>query len=131
MITRCFGDGEHAFAFTLPLLKDLENKTGRPLGEHFARMASGLFFINDLAEIIRLGLFGGGMAPERAAQLIAAYGPPTVPIERWQILAATLLTYLHGGEKAVSDKPIDASQISVSSITAEAAPGTNGESAHG
>lgn len=68
-----FGDGEHAFALTDPMVIELERLTGAGIGEIYARAIGLRFHAADLAQILRLGLIGGGMAPEQAHRLIATY----------------------------------------------------------
>lgn len=68
-----FGDGEKTFALTFPMIKELEAKTGAGIGVLFRRIQSLAFSAADLSEIIRLGLIGGGMAPEPAMQLVKTY----------------------------------------------------------
>lgn len=68
-----FGDGEHTFALPFPLIEELERKTGVGIGVLFQRIRSLAFSIADIAETIRLGLIGGGMAPADAFKLVETY----------------------------------------------------------
>ncbi|WP_375763073.1 gene transfer agent family protein [Bradyrhizobium sp. Pha-3] len=67
-----FGDAEHTFQLTPALITELEAKCG-PIGALFHRVNYKQFSQSDLSETIRLALIGGGTAPKRAAELIAAY----------------------------------------------------------
>ncbi|ACF02473.1 conserved hypothetical protein [Rhodopseudomonas palustris TIE-1] len=68
-----FGDGEHDFRLTAPLILELERKTGCGIAVLFQRLFHRSFSLTDLHEIIRCALIGGGTDPRRADQLIATY----------------------------------------------------------
>jgi hypothetical protein len=68
-----FGDGEYEFRLTSVMLKELEAKTGLGAGALFGRIFARQFRQEDLHETIRCGLIGAGMAPKRAAEMIATY----------------------------------------------------------
>ena len=69
-----WGDGEeYKFRLALRQLKELQEKTGVGPEALFRRVRSGDWFVDDLRQTIRLGLIGGGLAPDRAAKLIADY----------------------------------------------------------
>ncbi|WP_316394929.1 gene transfer agent family protein [Bradyrhizobium sp. 33ap4] len=70
--TTFFADGEHTFQLTPKLITELETKCG-PIGALFNRVNHRAFSQSDLSETIRIALVGGGMAPKRAAELVAAY----------------------------------------------------------
>lgn len=78
-----FGDGEKTFALTMPMIAELERKTGVGIGALYQRVALTLqFHVGDVVEIIRLGLIGGGTSPTEAQSLIDAYTPeqPLIPL---------------------------------------------------
>ncbi|MCR4520955.1 gene transfer agent family protein [Bosea sp. 47.2.35] len=78
-----FGDGEKTFALTMPMIAELERKTGVGIGALYQRVALTLqFHVGDVIEIIRLGLIGGGTSPTEAQSLIDAYTPeqPLIPL---------------------------------------------------
>ncbi|MBN9450470.1 MAG: gene transfer agent family protein [Bosea sp.] len=78
-----FGDGEKTFALTMPMIAELERKTGVGIGALYQRVALTLqFHVGDVVEIIRLGLIGGGTTPAEAQSLIDAYTPeqPLIPL---------------------------------------------------
>lgn len=68
-----FGDGEHTFALTPPMIRELEQKTGTGFGALYRRFASNQFGYGDIIETIRLGLIGGGTAPIDAQRLVDTY----------------------------------------------------------
>lgn len=62
-------------AFDLPLGKvmDIEEACGKTgIGTVFSRVASGSYFANDLYQIIRAGLIGGGMAVVEVDRILQA-----------------------------------------------------------
>lgn len=71
--TAFFGDASHTFRLADPMIAELERLTGTGIGGLFLRMTRSDFRLNDLAEVIRLGLIGGGTSPEDAARLIETY----------------------------------------------------------
>ncbi|HEV7251660.1 MAG TPA: gene transfer agent family protein [Mesorhizobium sp.] len=81
------GDAEHPLRLTPPMILELERLLGTGIAAIFRRVAKGEFTFSDLEQSIRLGLIGGGMAPEKASQLVATY-VATRPIA--EILPAAL-----------------------------------------
>lgn len=68
-----FGDGERSFALNDQMIAELERQTGTGIGSLFLRLTRSDFRLNDLTEVIRLGLIGGGTSPEDAARLVETY----------------------------------------------------------
>ncbi|MFC0200589.1 gene transfer agent family protein [Paracoccus rhizosphaerae] len=68
-----FGDGERAFTLTDPMIAELERLTATGIGSLFLRLTRSDFRLNDLTEVIRLGLIGGGTSPEDAARMVETY----------------------------------------------------------
>lgn len=68
-----FGDGEHTFALTMPMIIELERKAGVGIGALYQRLMSAQFFLADLSEVIRLGLIGAGTSPADAQHMIDTY----------------------------------------------------------
>jgi tail tube GTA-gp10-like protein len=65
--TIIWAHGEDQFCIAkVGLLLDLEAKCCAPIGVIFKRLGNGDFSVNDVRETIRLGLIGGGLAPEKA-----------------------------------------------------------------
>lgn len=71
--TAYFGDAEYTFRLTDVMVKELERVTGVGIGALFSRIFDRRFAQSDLHELIRCALIGGGIAPKRAAELIASY----------------------------------------------------------
>ena len=68
-----FGDGEHRFRLLIGELRELEEKrdAGSPL--ILRRLLSGEWWVDDVREVIRLGLVGGGMPATDALKLVKRY----------------------------------------------------------
>jgi len=96
--TGFFGDGEYTFRLTAPLILELETKLNAPIGGVCERVFHRAFSHADLSETIRLGLIGGGMSPERAAKLIAAYVQDR-PLAETQPVAEQILSALWFGNE--------------------------------
>jgi hypothetical protein len=94
-LTAFFGDGEHAFRLTKPMIAELETKCG-PIGALCNRMFSRNFAQADINETIRLALIGADTTPKRAAELIAAYVDGRPLIETYELAAKILERALFG-----------------------------------
>lgn len=71
--TAFFGDSEHTFCLTAPMLLELERSTGAGIGALSDRIFKRQFAHTDLSDVIRLSLIGGGMNAKRANEMIATY----------------------------------------------------------
>lgn len=91
-----FGDGEYSFRLTPALIIELENKCNAGIGTICSRVFARQFAQTDIAETIRLALTGGGTAPKRAQELIAAYVADR-PLSESYPLAAKILERLWFG----------------------------------
>jgi hypothetical protein len=98
-----FGDAEHQFALTPGMIAELEAKTGSGVGGLFRRMIANDFRHAEIVETIRLGLIGGGMNPETAARLVAAYVPARPLIEAYALAVAILEALMFGGGASPAD----------------------------
>jgi len=76
-----WGDGDHEFRLPIKQLRQLQDLTGVGPKVLFDRLTDGTWMVDDVREVLRLGLIGGGMAPVDALQLINAYvdGEPLAP----------------------------------------------------
>lgn len=68
-----FGDKERPFTLTDELVTELETTTGTGIGTLFQRLMAQAFKLTELAEVIRLGLIGGGANPQEAERLVNSY----------------------------------------------------------
>lgn len=105
-----FGDKEHDFLLTPELIVELERKTGTAIAVLYARVLRAQFHFNDLIEIIRLGLIGGGIAPSEAQSLVDTYAKPR-PIMETFPLAADILEARWTGAPTPQDETGHAAAI--------------------
>jgi hypothetical protein len=100
-----FGDKEHAFQLTPPLVAELERLTGQGIGGLSRRTIAGEFHLATLHHVIRLALIGGNeTSPEEAQALIAAYVAPR-PVLKAFALAVSILDHLMTGALPEADEP--------------------------
>ncbi|KIZ43095.1 MULTISPECIES: gene transfer agent family protein [Rhodopseudomonas] len=85
-----FGDAEYEFRITASLISELERKTNAGIGTLCSRIFARQFTQADINETIRLALIGGGVAPERAASLIASYAVDRSLSETYPLAVAIL-----------------------------------------
>lgn len=85
-----FGDAEYQFVLTSVMVIELERKTGVGIGALCTRVFNRQFVQSDLTETIRLALIGGGLSPERAASMIAAYAADRPLAEIYPLAVAIL-----------------------------------------
>lgn len=96
--TAFFGDDEHSFALTDPMIEELENLSGLGIGAIYLRAVNMQFKLADLVEIIRLSLIGGGSTPEQAARLTDTYARNR-PIDELYPLAMDILDVRWGNSE--------------------------------
>jgi hypothetical protein len=88
---RCFfGDAEYSFLLTHEMQIELEKSCGAFIGAIAMRVFAKQFSPSDIAETIRLAAIGAGMAPKRAAEMVAAYVVNRPLIGTYPIAAAIL-----------------------------------------
>ena len=68
-----FGDREHRFCLTDPMLAELERITGLGVGALYFQFVNLAYPASVLTDVIRLGLIGAGMDPEEAKRLCETY----------------------------------------------------------
>lgn len=66
-------DETHKYWLRWGELRALQDKTGRGPWEIFERFATRKFHVDEVREVVRLGLEGGGCAPGTALQLVKRY----------------------------------------------------------
>lgn len=84
------GDAEYPFRLTAKMTLELEKTTGVGVGALCTRVFNKQFAHSDISETLRLSLIGAGMAPERAASLVATYAIDRPLIETYPIAVAVL-----------------------------------------
>lgn len=68
-----WADGFHTFRLPTAQLEELQELTDAGPGWVKARLETGSWLVRDVIQTIRLGLIGGGMAPEQARKLVQRY----------------------------------------------------------
>jgi hypothetical protein len=96
-IEQFYGDGLRRFVLTPALVMELERRTGSAIGLLMKRVVASEFHVVEIMETIRLGLIGGGEAPETADALMRAYAHPRPLVESY-LLAVNILDALMVGE---------------------------------
>lgn len=94
-LTTFFGDDEHTFKLTTPMIQELEKQCG-PIGGIANRLFARNFSQADLSETVRLALIGGGSTPKRAHELIVAYVDGRPLAETYDLAAKILERTLFG-----------------------------------
>lgn len=75
------------------------------------RLASGRWRVEDIREVIRYGLIGGGMEPGKALKMIREYVEARPPMECWQLAVDIATAGVIGApEEEVEKKAAAASQ---------------------
>lgn len=103
-ITSFFGDQDHTFTLTDEMLIELETKTGTGIGALFQRLMAQAFKLADLAEVIRLGLIGGGMNPQEADRLVSTYARNRPITEVMPLATAILAARWLGADEVQADE---------------------------
>lgn len=116
-----FADGDYLFDLKLPQLAELQRVRDCGIFKLYGRVLKGRFLLGDnpvalaeegeayaedMFEVIRFGLIGGGsglvngqevpVSAPRARQLVEAYCHPAPLIESWSVAAAILAARIHG-----------------------------------
>ncbi len=83
-------------------LRKIEEARRCGISEVLTRLDEGRWYVDDIVDVLRFGLIGGGLSPEKATQLISLYVEP-VPLQGHVLTAkAALLAVLIG----LPDDPI-------------------------
>lgn len=87
-----WADDSYRFCLRIGELRELQEKRDAGPLELFNRIVSHTWRVDDLREIIRLGLIGGGMQPVEALRLVRAYVDPPRPLMESVDPALAILT---------------------------------------
>jgi hypothetical protein len=68
-----WADGEYRFRLGLAQLRELQEKCDAGPDHIRQRIETGTWRVDDLRETLRLGLIGGGLAPEKALGIVKRY----------------------------------------------------------
>lgn len=112
-----FGDGEYDFRLAWGQLVELQEKcNGGPLFI-LNRLNSGEWRIEDISNIIRLGLIGGGMAPSAARTLVVRYVEERPLLENHLLAVVVLQAALMGSSEEPVGESVAANPAEESSTT--------------
>lgn len=110
--------GENAFCLAkVGLILDLEDKCGVGIAAILHRLRFGGWYLNDVREAIRLGLIGGGMAPDKAMEAVKRHVDES-PLESNRLLAYQIVAAVMVGvpdDPVGKEKPVEDLQAGLSS----------------
>lgn len=106
-IAFAWGEGETRFRLAIGEWRELQTKTGVGPARLFSRLNSGDWQVDDLVEVIRLGLIGGGAKPADARRLVDYYVVGRPLLESVPVALAIVGAGLIGGDEPVGkeDRP--------------------------
>ena len=96
-VTMTWPGGEHPFRLALAQLEGLQQKTDAGPEWLLMRLQTGQWTAAEVFETLRFGLIGGGMNPQRAAELAATYAKDR-PLAEIFGLALDVLDALFSGK---------------------------------
>lgn len=107
-ITLPFADGDYVFRLAWGDLAKLQES--RDAGPYviLTRLQTYEWHVEDISEVIRLGLIGGGLAPVKALQLTRSYVEARPPIENLPTAILVLGTAVIGNKDEVVGKKEEA-----------------------
>ena len=96
-LTLTWGDGEHEFDLgPIKQLLELEEKCGAGVGSILQRLTLGQWSVNDVREVLRLGLIGAGAKPVQAFVTVKRYCDDRPLAESLPAAKAVLLAAIVG-----------------------------------
>ena len=91
-----FADGEHVFRLTIGGIRELQDKTDKGPQKLYNDIEGGLWRVDDVREVLRISLIGGGMKPLPALNLIERYVDAGNWIENSELARVILIASLVG-----------------------------------
>ncbi len=110
-----WGDDTHRFRLAIGELRDLQEKCGASPFTVLGRVMSVEPMIDDLREVLRLGLIGGGLAPPQALVLVRRWVDERPLVESILPARAVLAAALYGVEDEPPGKAAGATETPNSS----------------
>jgi hypothetical protein len=104
-ITIGWGEGETRFRLAIGEWRELQAKTTHGPFKLFQRLNSGDWHVDDLVEVIRLGLIGGGALPSEARRLVDYYVVGRPLLESVPLAISIIGAGLIGGDQEVGKGP--------------------------
>jgi hypothetical protein len=126
-VYRAFGGEQRRFELRLGEIKHLEQQTGCGIGDIYRRLLALAFKIEDVRQVVKFGLIGGGV-PEIDAEAMVRAGVDGFPISEpyelaKDIMIACFIGAAPGKAKGPSDQ--DAPATSAPSTSPERPPGSD------
>jgi hypothetical protein len=121
-IDEFFGDGVHRFdihAHGFQFLIELQEKLNEGPMMTFRRLYGGSWRVEDIREVLRLSLVGGGMTPAEVNKLMVRYFERS-PLAEHAALALSVLSAAIVGRKS-EDEPVPTAIEAVAAFAGEAA----------
>ncbi|NGN45182.1 gene transfer agent family protein [Mesorhizobium sp. CGMCC 1.15528] len=113
-----WADGTYAFRLGWGQLGELQEKTDAGPYVVLNRLHSGQWRVEDVSNVIRLGLIGGGLAPAEALKIVRTYVEARPPMENVPIAQAVLAAGLIGApEEKLGEAEGEAESDSTTSPT--------------
>jgi hypothetical protein len=91
-----WADGTHQFRLAWAEIAELQEKCNAGPYEILQRLTTGRWRIEEISNVIRLGLIGGGMEPIPALKLVRAYVEARPPFENLMHAQAIMSAGLMG-----------------------------------
>lgn len=91
-----WADGTHIFRLAHGQIRELQEKSNAGIIQIFTRIKDGAWYLDDLREVIRLGLIGGGKTPLDALALTVRYVDERPLLESVAPATAILMAALVG-----------------------------------
>lgn len=95
-ITLTWADGDFKFRLGWGELEELQEKTNAGPYVVLQRLHNGTWRVQDISNVMRMGLVGGGMAPDQAIQKVRYYVEQRPPMESVHHALAVLSAALMG-----------------------------------
>lgn len=112
-----WADGDYSFRLGWGQLSELQDRVN--CGPFFLlnRLKTGEWRVEDISNIVRLGLIGGGMSPVTALNLTRKYVEERPPLENHEIACIILQAGLIGSPEEPVGEQVAANQKDESSTT--------------
>lgn len=121
-IELAWADGDYSFRLAWGQLAELQEKTNAGPYVVLNRLYNGQWRIEDISNVIRLGLIGGGLKPAEALRLTRTYVEDRPPLENVLVAHAVIAAGLQGApEDAVGEAQGEAETSSTTSPTENSA----------
>lgn len=105
-VTEPFADGTYEFCMNYGAIKMLQEARDTGPLVLFTLLEKGLWRIEDIREVIRCGLIGGGMSPVAALKLVTTYVEGRPPMENVALAQRVLGAGLVGAsDETVGEQP--------------------------